>query len=457
MRATSSSVAARSCSARVGHGHVVELGRAQQPVDVLGVAEHRRPELGVVAADALEDAGAVVQAVRQDVDLRVLPGDEVSVHPDEVGGIHVRRRSYSRLSSTARVACAVPSCPPRSAVRRPPSSARCTADSTAAASLSKAEAVAQHQRRREEHRQRIGDPLAGDVGRRAVDRLEQPERRPSSPASPSEALGSIPIEPVSIAASSERMSPNRFSVRITSKCRGAETSCIAALSTSTCSSSTFGNSCACTRITVSRQSRLVSSTLALSTLETRDRARAEGDARDPLDLLDGVGAQVAGHRLGALLLAEVDAAGQLAHDQQVGALDPLAAQRRGVVQRGDRPDGPQVRVQAEPLAQARAGPARGAARRGRSCPTSARRRPPAAPRRRRGRRRAPRRSARCRGRRSRRRRTRARRTRSRRGARSSSSVGAMISGPDPVAGERDDAVCHGRRRYQARRYHDRPR
>ncbi len=47
---------------------------------------------------------------------------------------------------------------------------------------------------------------------------------------------------------------------------------MAALSTSTCSSSMFGNSCECTRITVSRHSRLVSSTFALSTLETRERA-----------------------------------------------------------------------------------------------------------------------------------------------------------------------------------------
>jgi hypothetical protein len=32
--------------------------------------------------------------------------------------------------------------------------------------------VAQHHRRGEEHRERVGDPLAGDVGRRAVDGLE---------------------------------------------------------------------------------------------------------------------------------------------------------------------------------------------------------------------------------------------------------------------------------------------
>jgi hypothetical protein len=44
------------------------------------------------------------------------------------------------------------------------------------------------------------------------------------------------------------------------------------LSTSRCSSSTFGNSAEWTRDTTSRHSRLVSSTFALSTLVTRERA-----------------------------------------------------------------------------------------------------------------------------------------------------------------------------------------
>ena len=64
------------------------------------------------------------------------------------------------------------------------------------------------------------------------------------PSAPRLAEGSIPSEPVSIAASSERMSPNMFSVRITSKRDGSETSCIAALSTSMWSSSTSGYSAA---------------------------------------------------------------------------------------------------------------------------------------------------------------------------------------------------------------------
>ena len=88
------------------------------------------------------------------------------------------------------------------------------------------------------------------------------------------------------------------------------------------------------RTTTSRHSREVSSTFALSTLDTCARAAPKRDARDPLDLLDACrrrGREADGR--GARLLAEVDAAGQLAHDQQVGALDPLAPQRRGVVQR----------------------------------------------------------------------------------------------------------------------------
>ena len=45
------------------------------------------------------------------------------------------------------------------------------------------------------------------------------------------AEGSMPMDPVSIAASSERMSPNMFPVTTTSNFLGARTSCIAALST----------------------------------------------------------------------------------------------------------------------------------------------------------------------------------------------------------------------------------
>ena len=167
------------------------------------------------------------------------------------------------------------------------------------------------------------------------------------------ALGSMPSEPVSIAASSLRMSPNMFSVRITSKWRGAATSFIAHESTSWCSSSTLGNSSECTRVTTSRHSRLVSSTFILSTLVTRRAGGLEGGAGDPLDLLGRC--TRTGRRRGSsvrVFVAEVDAAGELAHDEHVGALDQLALERAGVEQRGDRADGAQVGVEAEALAQA---------------------------------------------------------------------------------------------------------
>ena len=62
-----------------------------------------------------------------------------------------------------------------------------------------------------------------------------------------------------------------FSVTITSNLPGAATSCMAALSTSRWSSSTSGNSASWTSRTTSRHRRLVSSTLALSTLVSRVR------------------------------------------------------------------------------------------------------------------------------------------------------------------------------------------
>ena len=54
------------------------------------------------------------------------------------------------------------------------------------------------------------------------------------------ALASMPMEPVTMLASSERMSPNMFSVRITSNWAGSFTSCMAQLSTSIWESSTSG-------------------------------------------------------------------------------------------------------------------------------------------------------------------------------------------------------------------------
>ena len=71
------------------------------------------PFVGLVRADALEDARPVVQPVRADVNRRVGPVDELAVHPDLACLLHrglLGRRTGSRngtrrLSATDRRAC----------------------------------------------------------------------------------------------------------------------------------------------------------------------------------------------------------------------------------------------------------------------------------------------------------------------------------------------------------------
>ena len=82
-------------------------------------------------------------------------------------------------------------------------------------------------------------------------------------SSPSEDEANKPIEPPITLASSEIISPNKFSVRITSNCFGFKIICIAALSTNKYSNATslyfFEIS-----VTVFLHKRDVSKTLALS-------------------------------------------------------------------------------------------------------------------------------------------------------------------------------------------------
>ena len=63
---------------RVGDFHVEHFGRIEQPLGVLGELE----DLAAIGALALEDAGAIMQAMGQDMHLGVLPGDEFAVEPD---------------------------------------------------------------------------------------------------------------------------------------------------------------------------------------------------------------------------------------------------------------------------------------------------------------------------------------------------------------------------------------
>src|SRR5262249_37726397 len=72
--------------ARPGHVDLDDLRRVQQPLHVLAQAEHRPVAvLAAVAADALEHAHAVVQRLGEDVDLRIVPGNQLPVEPDALG------------------------------------------------------------------------------------------------------------------------------------------------------------------------------------------------------------------------------------------------------------------------------------------------------------------------------------------------------------------------------------
>ena len=96
--------------------------------------------------------------------------------------------------------------------------------------------------------------------------------------SPSEADGSMPSEPVSMAAMSDSMSPNRLSVTMTSNCFGQRTSCMPPESASWCSSCTSLNSRSCTWVTTSFHKTPVFITLRFSidvTLLRRLRASSK--------------------------------------------------------------------------------------------------------------------------------------------------------------------------------------
>src|SRR5262249_23526269 len=73
---------------RVRELEVVELGGLLEPGEVLAMAEDRRPALRLVAANALEDPGPVVEAVAEHVDLGVLPAYELAVVPDHLTCLH---------------------------------------------------------------------------------------------------------------------------------------------------------------------------------------------------------------------------------------------------------------------------------------------------------------------------------------------------------------------------------
>ena len=168
----------------------------------------------------------------------------------------------------------------------------------------------------------------------------------------------MPIEPVSIEASSERISPNMLPVSITSNCLGARTNCMAALSTYMCVSSMSGYSFA-TSLTTSRHRMLVSSTLALSTEHNRFarlRAMCETHMGDAADFRFAVFHGVVTLALAAAglappaRLAEVDVAGQFPQDHDVEPRHHVGLERRGIGKLLIQQRGAQVGEQAQFLA-----------------------------------------------------------------------------------------------------------
>ena len=79
--------------------------------------------------------------------------------------------------------------------------------------------------------------------------------------------------------------------------------------------------------------------------------RREGDMGDPLDLVPGIDAQVGRIIVAIVLLAEIGAAGELAHHQYVGAGADMLLQRRKMLEAAQHARRPQVREQAEPGAE----------------------------------------------------------------------------------------------------------
>jgi hypothetical protein len=67
---------------RVWQLQVIERRRLAEALEVLPVPKDCGSPLGLVAADALEHPAAVVEAVAEHVDLGVLPGNEIAIHPD---------------------------------------------------------------------------------------------------------------------------------------------------------------------------------------------------------------------------------------------------------------------------------------------------------------------------------------------------------------------------------------
>ncbi|MNR13135.1 hypothetical protein D3C85_1295230 [compost metagenome] len=173
----------------------------------------------------------------------------------------------ARMASTmARVASTVPRAPPRSAVTAPEARTAATAASIESASSSRSKLWRSIMAADRTMPTGLARSLPAMSGAEPWIGSNRP-----GPSAPREAEGSRPMEPPSTEISSDRMSPNMFSVRMTSYSRGLRIRCMAMESTRACSRVICGYSSAWMRVTTSRHRRLVSMTLALSTEVTLPR------------------------------------------------------------------------------------------------------------------------------------------------------------------------------------------
>ena len=234
----------------------------------------------------------------------------------------------------------------RSAVRSPASSAAGDGRLDRGRDVLAAERPAGEHRRRQDRPDRVRDPAAGDVRRRAVDRLVHARtcRAPSSArrATPTAASRGCPRAPT---PRRDRMSPKRFSVTIDVEPRRALDEEHRARVDELVVDLDVRVARLLSSSTTRRQSRDVARTLALSTLVRRPRRAArqlEAEPRRRAGSRPPCTAACRGRtrspdRAGRLLaLPEVDAAGQLADDQQVDAGEQLRPERR---RRDERRDG----------------------------------------------------------------------------------------------------------------------
>src|SRR6202163_741591 len=75
--------------------HAINVAGIEQTAHVFAKAKCRRALLGVVTADPLEHRRSVTDDVRENVNLRVLPGNQLSVMPDFLGFLDAHEGSPS--------------------------------------------------------------------------------------------------------------------------------------------------------------------------------------------------------------------------------------------------------------------------------------------------------------------------------------------------------------------------